>query len=198
MARDRLSSPYAVWISDLGSGTEVGKMYYIEDVDDEPGYSSQQNDIIGTFVPGEPDSDFGLARSGKFFTACADLAVLTLASKDIIFGAHARELRMVIITLGATPTTVYKKFTQVLPGNLGTSTWGAAWTFAGQVYFGNNGDGSKGGGIYECTPNNGNWETTGGVTCSLVVLDQALNDRNDGLNCLPAMTGDNPFTQFTD
>ena len=76
--------------------------------------------------------------------------------------------------------------------------WGAAWTFAGQVYFGNNGDGSKGGGIYECTPNNGNWETTGGVTCSLVVLDQALNDRNDGLNCLPAMTGDNPFTQFTD
>ena len=30
-----------------------------------------------------------------------------------------------------------------------------------------------------------NWETTGGVTCSLVVLDQALNDRNDGLNCPP-------------
>ena len=63
---------------------------------------------------------------------------------------------------------------------------------------GNNGDGSKGGGIYECTPNSGNWETTGAVTCSLVVLDQALNDRNDGLTCLPAMTGDNPFTQFTD
>ena len=47
-------------------------------------------------MPGEPDSDFGLARSGKFFTACADLAVLTLSQKDIIFGAHARELRMVI------------------------------------------------------------------------------------------------------
>ena len=41
-------------------------------------------------------------------------------------------------------------------------------------------------------------ETTTAVTCALVVLDQALNDRNDGLNCLPAMTGDNPFTQFTD
>ena len=122
--------------------------------------------------------------------------MLTLASKDIIFGAHARELRMVIITLGATPTTVYKKFEQVLPGNLGTTTWGAAWTFAGRVYFGNNGNGSQGGGIYECTPNNGNWETTGGVTCSLVVLDQALNDRNDGLNCLPAMTGANPLAPF--
>ena len=72
--------------------------------------------------------------------------------------------------------------------------------FAGRVYFGNNGNenNNNGGGIYECTPNNGNWETTPGVTCSLVVLDQALNDRNDGLNCLPAMTGDNPFTQFTD
>ena len=40
------------------------------------------------------------------------------------------------------------------------------------------------------------WETTGGVTCSLVVLDQALNDRNDGLNCLPAMTGANPLAPF--
>ena len=67
---------------------------------------------------------------------------------------------------------------------------------AEEVYFGNNGNGSQGGGIYECTPNNGNWETTGGVTCSLVVLDQALNDRNDGLNCLPAMTGDNPLAPF--
>ena len=101
-----------------------------------------------------------------------------------------------MICTQATPATVYKKFEQVLPGNLGTSTWGAAWTFAGRVYFGNNGDGSKGGGIYECTPNNGNWETTGGVTCSLVVLDQALNDRNDGLNCLPAMTGANPLAPF--
>ena len=114
----------------------------------------------------------------------------------VIFGAHARELRMVIITLGATPTTVYKKFTQVLPGNLGTTTWGAAWTFAGRVYFGNNGNGNLGGGIYECTPNNGDWETTGAVTCSLVVLDQALNDQNDGLNCLPAMTGANPLAPF--
>ena len=68
--------------------------------------------------------------------------------------------------------------------------------FAFFAYFGNNGDGSKGGGIYECTPNNGNWETTGGVTCSLVVLDQALNDQNDGLNCLPAMTGANPLAPF--
>ena len=34
------------------------------------------------------------------------------------------------------------------------------------------------------------------VTCALVVLDQALNDRNDGLNCLPAMTGDNPLAPF--
>ena len=101
-----------------------------------------------------------------------------------------------MISTQATPTTVYKKFTQVLPGNLGTSTWGAAWTFAGQVYFGNNGDGSKGGGIYECTPDNNNWETTTAVTCALVVLDQALNDRNDGLNCLPAMTGDNPLAPF--
>ena len=30
----------------------------------------------------------------------------------------------------------------------------------------------------------------------MVVLDQALNDRNDGLNCLPAMTGDNPLAPF--
>ena len=29
-----------------------------------------------------------------------------------------------------------------------------------------------------------------------VMLDQALNDRNDGLNCLPAMTGANPLAPF--
>ena len=64
------------------------------------------------------------------------------------------------------------------------------------AYFGNNGNGNLGGGIYECTPDSGNWETTGAVTCSLVVLDQALNDQNDGLNCLPAMTGANPLAPF--
>ena len=61
---------------------------------------------------------------------------------------------------------------------------------------GNNGNGNLGGGIYECTPDSGNWQTTATVTCSLVVLDQALNDRNDGLNCLPAMTGANPLAPF--
>ena len=102
---------YYFLISDLGSGPEKGRMYYIENVDDEPGYASQRNDVIGTFVPGEPGSTMGLAKSGKFFTSVADLAVLTLDApqKDIIFGAHARELRMVIITLGATPGVEIKE-----------------------------------------------------------------------------------------
>ena len=67
--------------------------------------------VIGTFVPGEPGSTMGLARSGKFFLDVADLAVLTLDApqKDIIFGANARELRMVIITLGATPGVEIKE-----------------------------------------------------------------------------------------